>query len=52
VVFRQDAARGLRERWLDAGLLSAENDGFRLTATGAWLLGSMVRELHDRSAVS
>lgn len=31
--------------WLDLGLLAQEPAGYRLTATGSWLLGTLLREL-------
>jgi coproporphyrinogen III oxidase-like Fe-S oxidoreductase len=31
--------------WLDSGLLVRENEGFRLTATGSWLLENMLCEI-------
>lgn len=37
----------ISDRWLEAGLLVSEPGGYRLTATGAWLLADMLHELRN-----
>lgn len=39
----------LVERWLPAGVLAAEGDSYRLTATGSWLIGALLEEVQRHS---